>query len=79
MMRETIMILACGCALAVSAAEGNVFGAPVKVEGTTSKMMAVCLEGNRLYVGGGPDLYVFDVSDPTHPRRRRRLIRVRCP
>ena len=36
------------CAFATSAAGGDVFGTPVKVKGTTSKMMAVCLEGNRL-------------------------------
>ena len=46
----------------------KVFGAPVKVEGTSSQMMAVCLEGNRLYAGGGPDFYVFDVSEPLRPK-----------
>ncbi len=69
MMKETIMVLACGCALAASAANGAVFGNPVKVEGTESKMMAVCLDGNRLYVGGGPDFYVFDVSEPLRPKK----------
>ena len=46
----------------------KVFGAPVKVEGTSSQIMAVCLEGNRLYAGGGPDFYVFDVSVPFKPK-----------
>ena len=69
MMKETIMVLACGCALAASAANGAVFGSPVRVEGTASKMMAVCLDGNRLYVGGGPDFYVFDVSEPLRPKK----------
>lgn len=28
----------------------------------------VCVQGNRAYVGAGPDLEVLDVSDPAHPR-----------
>ena len=46
------------------AAEGEVFGNPVQVRDVSPRMMAVSLEGNRLYVGGGPDLYVFDTSSP---------------
>ena len=47
---------------------GKVFGEPVKVDGTASKMMAVCLDGNGLYAGGGPDFYVFDVAEPLKPK-----------
>ena len=36
---------------------------------TSPRIMATCLEGNRLYAGGGPDFYVFDVTEPLKPKR----------
>ena len=60
---------ACFAACAEGVVEtGKVFGKPVKMEGPAAKMMAVCLEGNRLYAGGGPDFYVFDVAEPLKPK-----------
>ena len=46
----------------------GVFGTPTKVQDASSRIMAVCLEGNRLYAGGGPDFYVFDTSEPLKPK-----------
>ncbi len=65
----TVLIaLLCVGASSVRADGGGVFGAPTTVEGVSSRMMAVCLEGNRLYAGGGPDLYVLDVAEPLKPK-----------
>ena len=47
-MKKLAFVACLATALSYGAAGGDVFGAPVKVEGTSSQMMAVCLEGNRL-------------------------------
>ena len=67
-MKKLAFVACLATALSYGAAGGDVFGEPVKVEGTASKMMAVCLDGNRLYAGGGPDFYVFDVAEPLRPK-----------
>lgn len=48
---------------------GAVFGAPVKVPGVDRKALALALEGDRLYVGAGAVLYIYDISDPLSPRK----------
>ena len=47
---------------------GKVFGVPQRVAETSPRIMATCLEGNRLYAGGGPDFYVLDVAEPLKPK-----------
>ncbi|MBQ7189990.1 MAG: hypothetical protein IJR99_11305 [Kiritimatiellae bacterium] len=68
-MKRALLGFAYGFALVVSAMGGEIFGDPVKVEDASSRVMAVCVEGNRLYAGGGPDFYVFDISEPLKPKR----------
>ena len=64
-----VCCVALACATAGLAAEdAKVFGPPVRVKGTLDRMMAVCLDGDRLYAGGGTDFYVFDVSSPLQPK-----------
>ena len=65
---KALIATSCGYAFAVLADGGHVFGKPTAVEGVSSHIMAVCLEGNRLYVGGGPDFYVLDTSEPLRPK-----------
>jgi len=48
---------------------GTVFGEPVKVPGVDPKAMALALEGDKLYVGAGEFLYVYDISSPLSPRK----------
>ena len=48
---------------------GKVFGTPVKVSDAHKAAMALCLEGSRLYVGAGPYLHVYDVSNPRAPKK----------
>jgi len=48
---------------------GAVFGTPVKVPGVDRKALALAIEGDRLYVGAGAFLYVYDISNPLSPRR----------
>ena len=67
-MRRGIFCVAMAFAAAgLVAEETKVFGEPMRVKGTLDKMMAVCLDGERLYAGGGTDFYVFDVSSPLKP------------
>ena len=47
---------------------GKVFGVPQRVAETSPRIMATCLEENRLYAGGGPDFYVLDVAEPIKPK-----------
>ena len=67
-MRKWLLGLICSCAFAAWADGGHVFGTPTAVEGVSPRIMATCLEGNRLYAGGGPDFYVFDTSEPLKPK-----------
>ena len=48
---------------------GKVFGKPERVPDAHKEAMALCLEGNRLYVGAGPYLHVYDVSNPRAPKK----------
>ena len=48
---------------------GNVFGEARRVPDACSDAMALCLEGNRLYVGAGQWLHVYDVSRPQSPKK----------
>lgn len=65
-MKTTIAFALC-CA-ALTAVGDGVFGVPRTVAGTSERIMAVCLDGERLYVGGGPNFYVFDVQKPLEPK-----------
>ena len=47
---------------------GKVFGKPIAVAEAGKDLMALCIEGNRLYAGGGSSFYVFDVSSPMKPK-----------
>lgn len=48
---------------------GAVFGKPVRLAGCHRRGMALAIEGDRLYAGAGPTLYVYDISaDPLRPR-----------
>ena len=48
---------------------GDVFGSPVRVPDVDRKAMALAIEGDRLYVGAGEFLYVYDISNPLSPRK----------
>ncbi len=48
---------------------GAVFGEARHVDGSNKKVMAVCIEGNRLYAGEGSEICVYDISDPLKPKR----------
>ena len=50
------------------ASAGPVFGKADKVAAAGDNLMALCLDGNRLYAGGGSDFFVFDVSSPLAPK-----------
>ena len=69
-MLSVCLASACCAAGAEGVVEtGKVFGVPQRVAETSPRIMATCLEGNRLYAGGGPDFYVFDVAEPLKPKR----------
>ena len=71
-MKKRLFAICCvalACAtVGLAAEDAKVFGKPVRVKGTLDRMMAVCLDGDRLYAGGGTDFYVFDVSSPLTPK-----------
>ena len=69
-MRRGIFCVAMVCVAAglVAVENAKVFGKPMRVADTVDRMMAVCLDGARLYAGGGTDFYVFDVSSPLTPK-----------
>ena len=71
-MKKRLFAICCvalACAtVGLAAEDAKVFGKPVRVKGTLDRMMAVCLDGDRLYAGGGTDFYVFDVSSPLAPK-----------
>ena len=48
---------------------GAVFGNPVKVPGVDRKALSLALEGDRLYVGAGAFLCIYDISNPLSPRK----------
>lgn len=48
---------------------GNVFGEARHVKGSNQKVMALCIEGDRLYAGEGLDVCVYNISDPLRPKR----------
>lgn len=48
---------------------GDVFGSPVRVPDVDRKAMALAIEGDRLYVGAGEFLYVYDISNQLSPRK----------
>ncbi len=53
----------------VKAEDVKVFGEAFRVEGIGDGAMALCLEGDTLYAGAGPRLYVYDVSKPLAPNK----------
>ena len=73
-MKISERVLFALCLVCAAGAEGvvetgKVFGTPWRVAETSPRIMATCLEGNRLYAGGGPDFYVFDVAEPLKPKQ----------
>ena len=48
---------------------GAVLGEARRIPGSHDKVMAVCIEGNRLYAGEGSDVVVYDISSPLNPKR----------
>ena len=48
---------------------GKVFGDARRVSDADNGAMALCLEGDRLYVGAGQWLHVYDVSRPQSPKK----------
>ena len=48
---------------------GKVFGEARRVPDADRGAMALCLEGERLYVGAGQWLHVYDVSRPQSPKK----------
>ena len=52
-----------------SSGTGAVFGEAKQVYGVGKDAMALCLNGNLLYVGDGPMLRIYDVSRPMAPKK----------
>ena len=48
---------------------GKVFGEARRVPDADRGAMALCLEGERLYVGAGQWRHVYDVSRPQSPKK----------
>ena len=57
------------CASDLPHVTGAVFGKPVSIPECNKQGMALAIEGNCLYVGAGPTLYVYDISgSPLRPQ-----------